>query len=271
MRLSRQFILGVTTMNITPEKTNVSSKLILLADDNTVNQKVGVRQLQRLGYRADAVANGREAIQALSFIKYDLVLMDCQMPEMNGYDATREIRRIEPRSQHIPIVALTAHAVEGNRQVCLDCGMDDYLSKPVGNEELSRVLKRFLNDSRPEIAPAETASGPVDLNRFHDVTGNSTGECSEILEEYLSYMSTNLEKLAVAVTAHDYREVELIAHNCAGTSATCGMNAVVAPLRELESAGRKSSLQNALPLIGQTRMGFESIRTFLKGRAVQPA
>ncbi|MEK7405177.1 MAG: PAS domain S-box protein [Acidobacteriota bacterium] len=118
---------------------------VLVVEDNVVNQKVVLRLLTRLGCSAEAVANGLEAVQAVSRAGYDLVLMDCQMPEMDGFEATARIRQGEGELRHTPVIALTANAMQGDREKCLRAGMDDYLSKPVGLEALAEVLERWGN------------------------------------------------------------------------------------------------------------------------------
>jgi CheY-like chemotaxis protein len=128
----------------TPAPVAVSPVKILIAEDNPVNQKVAYRQLRKLGYAADAVANGQEVLTALKRIPYEIILMDCSMPEMDGYEATRQIRsgRCGPNFAHI--IAMTANAMQGDRDKCLEAGMDDYISKPVRLEDLRAALQRYV-------------------------------------------------------------------------------------------------------------------------------
>jgi CheY-like chemotaxis protein len=121
-----------------------SGNHILLAEDNPVNQKVAVRLLEKLDYRVDVVADGRTAVAAWQAGTYDLILMDCQMPQMDGYAATREIRKLEESKRHIPIVALTAHAMKGDEEKCRSAGMDGYLTKPIDRVKLDACLNRLL-------------------------------------------------------------------------------------------------------------------------------
>jgi CheY-like chemotaxis protein len=144
---------------------------ILLADDNAVNQKVAARLLEKLGHSVEVTSNGAEALAAFTRGTFDLILMDMQMPVMDGYDATQAIRAAEQGTpRHIPIVALTAHAMKGDREICLKAGMDDYLGKPIRPQELASVLERWgkpwpnpLVTLPNEPAPTEPAEATASL------------------------------------------------------------------------------------------------------------
>jgi two-component system sensor histidine kinase/response regulator len=132
---------------------------ILLAEDNPVNQKVACRILEKLDYRVDVAADGQAAFTAWQSGRYHLILMDCQMPIMDGYETTRKIREQESGGKHIPIIALTAHAMKGADNECRAAGMDGYLTKPIDREQLQEALSRWLNDSGDTLGTAEQAAG----------------------------------------------------------------------------------------------------------------
>jgi signal transduction histidine kinase/DNA-binding response OmpR family regulator len=134
-----------TALNHSPAKpiTHNSLKRILLVEDNPVNQRVVLAMLGKFGYRADVAANGLEAVQAIMRVSYDLVFMDCQMPEMDGYEATRTIRQLENGHKRTTIIAMTANAMEGDREKCLEAGMDDYIPKPLNSEKLRSVMEQI--------------------------------------------------------------------------------------------------------------------------------
>ena len=148
----------LVTRHSLAERTARSRPRILVADDNLVNQAVAVRMVEKLGCRADVVANGREAVAALERAAYDLVFMDCLMPEMDGFQATAEIRQREGAARHTPIVAVTANAMKGDQDKCLQAGMDDYVGKPVSLKELAAALERWVPGLHREAQPPDPST-----------------------------------------------------------------------------------------------------------------
>jgi len=157
----------ITGQGLAGEKAQWHTR-VLIAEDNVVNQKVATRILEKLGCRVDVVANGREAVEASNRMPYDCIFMDCQMPEMDGYEATAMIRQREAHTDgHIPIIAMTASALQGDRERCLTVGMDDYISKPIQAAALTMTLRRWIQplaDAGAHTVPsAATPTVPLEL------------------------------------------------------------------------------------------------------------
>ncbi len=241
---------------------------ILLAEDNPVNQKVAVKILEKLGYRADVVVDGFKALEALETRSYDLVLMDVQMPGMDGLEATRRIRASESKvvDPRVPIVALTAHAMAGDRQECLNAGMDEYLSKPIKPAELAEVLAKWAVHGGPE-APKETTAGTApeapaladagldpdcvvfDREVLLTLLDGDHAAASEIAGAYLSDIPTQVSALREAVQRGDAGEVRSRAHTLKGASASVGagcMRQLAARLDETAAAGNLSGADTLL-------------------------
>jgi two-component system sensor histidine kinase/response regulator len=135
---------GASTLSTASTGALTGRARVLCADDNKINQRLARHLLEKLGCQVDIASNGREAIDLAGSVAYDLIFMDCLMPDTDGFEATKEIRRREPESARCPIIALTANAMRGDRERCLEAGMDDFLSKPVRREDFSRILERYL-------------------------------------------------------------------------------------------------------------------------------
>ncbi|HEX8160833.1 MAG TPA: response regulator [Pyrinomonadaceae bacterium] len=243
---------------------------ILVAEDQLVNQKVLLYQLQELGYSADAVRSGRQVLEAIEGEAYDLVLMDCQMPELDGYETTAEIRRREGLSRHTPVVAVTAHAFESDREKCLAAGMDDYVSKPVNPQTLKTVLERWLGHAPRGVAPVVTGGGaqlegvmaPAVLARFR-ASGRGDEPVRELLDLYLRETRPQLDRLSEALARKDARALERTAHGIKGSSAALGIENVAMLCGELEAAGRGGRLEGAESTLARLSDEFRLISRLL--------
>ncbi len=222
---------------------------MLLAEDNDVNRRVALGMVQRLGCRAEAVENGKEAVEASARGRFDLILMDVQMPEMDGYAATAQIRQREAASGgHIPIIAMTAHAMQGDRERCLTAGMDGYLTKPVRPGPLRQALLRWGGGSThaecaPEAASNRQTAGPgFDPEVLVDSCGDNPALIREILGMALTGISERLERIQAAIAAGDGRKVAWEAHTLKGVFLTVGAEALADACQTLMGHGKRDEL-----------------------------
>ncbi len=217
---------------------------VLVAEDNVVNQKVAARILERLGYAVDVAATGNEAVAAVGQHTYDAILMDGQMPHTDGFEATRVIRAMEG-TRHTPIIALTASAMQGDRERCLAAGMDDYVSKPVGPEQLEAVLRRWIPalDSAGWESPrppdwVERTGGAVDWDVLAELLAMTKPEfLQELLGIFVQDSRVMLADLRRAHEAGDRAEWRRIAHKLRGSCATIGARRMMKLTAEIEELG----------------------------------
>ncbi len=239
---------------------------VLVAEDNLVNQKVAQRILERLGYGADVVATGAAAVAALRRGTYVAVLMDGQMPQMDGYEATAQIREMEGGGRRTPIIALTASAMKGDREKCLAAGMDDYVSKPVTPEQLDAVLRRWIpgSDEAAAALPATdhrpSGSETVDWEIVADLLSVTQPEfLIELLGVFTRETGTALEALRQAASSRDLQELQRIAHRLRGSSATLGARRMMGLCDRLETLP-PDEMDAALPLIDEVAAEFDAVR-----------
>ncbi|MDA0181263.1 response regulator [Solirubrobacter phytolaccae] len=219
---------------------------ILLAEDNPTNQAVAVNILKKRGYRVEVVGNGEEAVAAIRRGPFAAVLMDCQMPVLDGYAATAEIRDLEGEARHTPIIAMTAHAMEGARERCIEAGMDDYLSKPLRPEALDEVLGQWLERPAPAVMDRAFLASLA-----KDVGGEDV--VAEIVDLFLSDIDARVDGLREATADGDFGTVRGAAHQLKGSAANIGAVAVANAAAEVERLAGESdgaALDAALTRLG---------------------
>jgi len=239
---------------------------VLLAEDNEVNQLVASGILNRAGFRCDIVGNGKQAVEAVEKHRYDLVLMDCQMPEMDGFQAASMIRKREAQRaargepvRWLPIVALTANALKGDREQCLAAGMDEYLCKPLDGRQLIATLNRMLAGKRS--APAAVtqravSAGPVPPFDMQSLLVRCMGDAAfrdRLLEKFPQQAQKAVQLIADAVSAADAEQLARAAHGLKGTAANLSAAAVLRVAGELEALGNSGVLTEAEQLVAELR------------------
>ena len=256
---------------------------ILVVEDNATNQMVAVGLLEALGYSADVAANGLEALAALDRAEYAAVLMDCQMPEMDGYTATRHIRR-RPGGSRIPVIAMTAGAIAGDRDRCIDAGMDDYVTKPVKPAELEATLGRWAGPrggardagaARREAEDGPAAGVAVDADRLELLRRVGPGDGSllvGLIDTFVTQAPSNLADLVAAVSTGDAAALHRAAHRLKGSAANMGVVGVAAICAELEDLARAGRLARAPALVRDLEAEWDRAVRHLSGfTATMPA
>ena len=248
---------------------------ILLVEDNPVNLMVAQRLLQVLGADCDTAGNGQAALAKLDEGEFDLVLMDCQMPVLDGYAATRRWRELEQQrksQRRLPIIAMTANAMAGDRRKCLDAGMDDYLSKPVSRAELEQCIARWKDTQMPVPAPAPSVADSQDPQRPAVLDQNILGELREVLGTevdkivavYLEDTPRLIAQLEHAVAASNPIALRIAAHTLKSSSANVGAMTLSNAARDLEYGARDGTLSQPAVAVAQIVSEFAQVREALR-------
>jgi PAS domain S-box-containing protein len=244
---------------------------VLVAEDNVVNQRVVVRQLTKLGFTADAVGNGKEVLEALQRVPYDIVLLDCQMPEVDGYEVARRIRKegCATFKSEPYLIALTANALPGDRERCLSAGMNDYLTKPVLLDALEGVFQRAVLKVQPLLRnrPAELTESPIDLSVIGGLRELSEpGQPEplvELIELFLKDAQPKLDRMKSALERKDFTTLALAAHSLKGSASNLGARRLSELCATLEKWAKVSDLTESANLLLETGSEFHRVEAAL--------
>jgi PAS domain S-box-containing protein len=267
---------SVDTLHAFP--VQMSSDLrVLLVEDNQVNQKLAVALLMKFGYPADTVENGAQAVEAFRARPYNLILMDLQMPVMDGYEATVQIRNLETSDQHVPILALTASVLKGDRERCLAAGMDDYIPKPIRVEEFQEKLHRWLKVPSPPLAPPPQPARlmPIDETLPFDVQmalprfANNQKLFYDLLREFFKQVEAKLPEVIAAYEKQDAQALFQLGHYLKGMAGNFSTKRMVKLTLALETAGKEGNLAEVPKLIEGIRAEYDRIQDFYDQLVIQ--
>jgi CheY-like chemotaxis protein/HPt (histidine-containing phosphotransfer) domain-containing protein len=239
---------------------------ILVADDFDMNQKLVARILQGFGYDAQFANNGVEAIQQLEKKRFDLVFLDVQMPEMDGYETARTVRARWSNSERPRLIAMTANALRGDREKCLEAGMDEFISKPVQIGEIRKALQQSATQRPPVDAIASNGPATIDCPRLDQMFGGDSSAAISFLHDYVKETTGLLQQLRTAVQSGNASEVELLAHRSKGASANFGILAMLDPTARLEAAAESGNLTTAEKLLTDIETAFRSVESAVQSR-----
>jgi signal transduction histidine kinase/ligand-binding sensor domain-containing protein/DNA-binding response OmpR family regulator len=257
-------------------RDTLNQRRVLLAEDNLVNQKVARGTLEKMGYNVDIVSNGVEAVAAWETGRYQLILMDCQMPVMDGYQAAREIRLRERGAKRVPIIALTADAMKGADQQCRDAGMDDYLTKPLDRARLRETIDRHLAPASPESKFVEMhrspegpvdSGAPVDWEQFMSTMDGDQEFAQELVRLFIDSGDAALRDISAALGRGDLAAVGSAAHSFKGSSASIRAQSVSTAAAQLEKAARAGDTDHISRLEERLRREARRAMDYLRARS----
>ena len=271
--MTRATLRGRRIERVEPGPGTLLPVRVLLVEDNPVNQQVAIGMLEQLGARVDVAADGKEALEQVALLPYDLIFMDCEMPEMDGYAATAEIRRREAGGRRVSIVAMTAHAMEGDRERCLAAGMDDYITKPVSPAAIGAAVRRWARTSSAgKVAgPANPPPAALDAGRIDQLRaslgGGNGAKFRKLVEAFLGDTGVRLGELRQCLNRKDAAMVRRLAHTLRGSCLNLGavrMTEVASALERVSTQGDEGTAPLVEALEAEFRRAESALVTLLE-------
>ncbi|MBI4690198.1 MAG: response regulator [Nitrospirae bacterium] len=250
---------------------------ILVAEDNPINQKLITAMLKKAGYRVDVAGDGRIALDAIEKNNYDIILMDVQMPEIDGFEVTKIIRSKEKGERHNTIIAMTAHALKGDRERCIEAGMDDYIAKPINPRELFKIIENWIKPGvekhgEPEIKhtyeesvrKTDITDSPVDIKSAMERFDNDMGFFKAMLDEFLGYVPDQIQAIEDAVKSGNADEVESKGHSIKGAAGMLSADRVSSIALSIESKGHSREISDVPKLLNDLKYEISRLEDFVK-------